>query len=209
MNSAMITATFDSFILVLDPSGDAHHTGRAVQDSYERGISLQYAQALKEHLESSYPHLQAHITRRAGSTAEPYVFATLGNNLQAHLYIHLTFYFDREQATITWYTLHYGDEPTHYKPTLTWCPCDKAHHSCYSKSLEYAHTMYHYFENNHNRAPFKARGVYSLPYKPLLGIQIPAFGIEIGLKKSTMWKDFVGTIASSLEPIITNTMALL
>ena len=36
------------FTIMLDPSGDAKHTGRIINKTFERGISLQCAEVLKK-----------------------------------------------------------------------------------------------------------------------------------------------------------------
>ena len=45
----------------MDPSGDAKNTGRLIEDTFERGISLQFAQKLKE-LELKIETHDEHIT---------------------------------------------------------------------------------------------------------------------------------------------------
>lgn len=38
------------FTLMIDPAGDAKHAGRVIEDSFERGITLQCAEKLKKML---------------------------------------------------------------------------------------------------------------------------------------------------------------
>ncbi len=41
------TAPREQFTIMIDPAGDAKHTGRLIGDTLERGISLQCAEQLK------------------------------------------------------------------------------------------------------------------------------------------------------------------
>ena len=48
--SITLDATDNPFTIMIDPAGDAKHTGRLIQDTLERGISLQCAEELKKNL---------------------------------------------------------------------------------------------------------------------------------------------------------------
>ena len=46
---------------MIDPSGDAKHTGRVIQDTFERGITLQCAEALKKELNSAMTGVERNL----------------------------------------------------------------------------------------------------------------------------------------------------
>ena len=46
------------------------------------------------------------------------------------------------------------------------------------------------------------KGVYKIPFKPLIGIKAPAIGLEIGLKNRSDWHQYLEPLAENLLLIL-------
>ncbi|HEX4069105.1 MAG TPA: hypothetical protein VHX42_03330, partial [Candidatus Babeliales bacterium] len=109
----VITYTFAvrekvQFIVVLDPAGDVKQVGRRIGDSFERGLTLQCAEKIKEIIEERAPHIKVIITRMPGDTVYDLQNATLANRLQTHLFVNLNFYYTQEtKPTMYMYQFSY------------------------------------------------------------------------------------------------------
>src|SRR5579859_5868722 len=70
------------FSIMLDPAGDAQITGRIIDDSYERGITLQLCEDIKKQLEADHPkNTRIVLTRFPGETIDPLQNANFANRL--------------------------------------------------------------------------------------------------------------------------------
>ena len=76
-----------AFTLLLQPAGNTRHPGRSIHGSYERGLSIQLAEQLKEILERKNPTLHIIIPRFGGQTVEPLEHATVANRLSVDAYV--------------------------------------------------------------------------------------------------------------------------
>ena len=72
-------------IVVLDPAGDAKRTGRRIGDSFERGLTLQCAEKIKEIIEARSSHIKVVITRMPGDNVYDLQNASLSNRIHADL----------------------------------------------------------------------------------------------------------------------------
>ena len=95
----------------IDPSGDAKRTGRQIGDNFERGLTLQCAEKIKELVEQLAPHIKIIITRMPGDVVYDLQNASLSNRLNADLYINLNFYHCHEtKPTLFLYQFSYGND---------------------------------------------------------------------------------------------------
>ena len=122
--------SYDQFTIMIDPAGDAKHTGRLIVDTLERGISLQCAEQLKSKLTGLYKNIRVILTRVPGETIQPLQNASFANRLNVDLYVSLYFYHESQTpAHITLY--HYVENPItdfwHKSHPLLFYPLDQAH----------------------------------------------------------------------------------
>lgn len=87
------------FTLMIDPTGDGAYAGREIQDSFERGITLQCAQELKKQLTDHFANIRVILTRAAGETIQPMHNALFSNRLQAQLYLRIGFYHEPDMPS--------------------------------------------------------------------------------------------------------------
>src|SRR5205807_2641706 len=80
------------FTIMLNPAGDAKDAGRSLNDSFERGITLQFCQELKKEIENNYKSVRVVLTRIPGETIEPLLNANFSNRLNADLFLSIHFY---------------------------------------------------------------------------------------------------------------------
>jgi N-acetylmuramoyl-L-alanine amidase len=192
-----------TFTIMLEPSGDAHDTGRMIEDNFERGITLQCAQQVKEILEQRHPHVRVLLTRFPGETLQPLQNANFANRLDIQLYISLHFYAADEPYSHWYiYQFSYGHEITGALPDLAFYPYDRAYLINRTKTALWGTLIHQAAQQASRSVSCTVEGVYAIPFKPLIGIKAPALAFEIGLKSKDDWSTYSTRIADSLEPII-------
>ena len=192
-----------TFSIMLAPAGDAKHTGRQIEDSLERGITLQFAEGLKEKLEELYPNIRVILTRFPGETIHPLQNANFANRLSVDFYLSLHCFPETEtKPRMFLYYFSYGDEFVTAPPQLCFCPYDQAHRINGKITRTWAKTMAKSLQADEFKRLFFFHGVCGLPFKPLIGIKAPALALEVGLKHKTDWQQYVEPIAKSLEGVI-------
>lgn len=203
LSTRMSFATEHQFTLMLDPAGDAQYTGRKVDDSFERGITLQCAQQLKTLIEKKDPTIRIVLTRFPGETIQPLQNANFANRLDVDLYLSIHFY--QEQATkptLFIYTFSYGNELPTRAFDLSFYPYDKAHLISQGTTKQWAHLMKEIFSEPVYKKQCEVKGIFSLPFAPLIGIKAPAIAVEIGLKAKEDWQQYLQPMCDSVISIV-------
>jgi N-acetylmuramoyl-L-alanine amidase len=175
---------------MLDPSGDVAHAGRSINDSFERGLTLQCAEQIKKQLEATHPYIRVVLTRFPGETLQPLQNANFANRLHVDAYISLHFYEEHNpKPELCIFTYAHGQDVVSNKNTqaLSFLPYDQAHLLNAEKTTRYAHLAESILQQQRYQSLFSVRGVFQIPFKPLVGIMAPAFGLEIGLKQTDDW----------------------
>ena len=201
--AAITLPTNTTFSIMIDPAGDAKHTGRQIGDSLERGITLQFSEALKKTLEELYPHLRVILSRFPGETIQPLQNANFANRLDVDFYLSIHFYPEEEtKPNMFLYHFSYGDDFITKRPHLSFCPYDQAHRINGKTTRTWADLIAQTLTTDEHKKLFHFRGTCGLPFKPLIGVCAPAIALEIGLRKKQDWKRYVQPIALSLESIV-------
>ncbi|MBI2353084.1 N-acetylmuramoyl-L-alanine amidase [Candidatus Dependentiae bacterium] len=172
-----------AFTVMIDPCGDAKCTGRVIQDTFERGITLQCAELLKKELNQLAPHIRVVLTRVPGETIQPLQNASFANRLQADLYIRISFYPEIDilpHVSFFQYVTQQTDFWHSYQP-LCFYPVMQAHLIHISLTKKLGLLLNDFFKNSSFNNFFKVQGFFSIPYKPLCGIKAPALAIEAGI----------------------------
>lgn len=202
----VISSTLSSsspFTIMLDPAGDAKHTGRVITDCFERGITLQFCEELKKILEQLLPDIRVVLTRFPGETLQELQNASFANRLQANLYLSIHFYQEHKtKPDLFIYRFSYENLLPSSSQKNHVYPYDKAYipHAPYTQ--KYADQIKQTLVSSSCAKKCTINGVYMLPFKPLIGITAPAIGIEIGLKHKDQWREYLYAIADSLQPIL-------
>ncbi len=192
--------------LMIDPAGDAQYTGRIIDDSLERGLTLQFAEKLKYILENHYPFLRVILTRFSEETLEPLQNAVFANRLNIDFYISIHFYYQPEGISQV-YIYQFLYNPIHdfgYKPSrvLSW----QSYNFAYLPTIQYSKQLGLLFKKalsaSSTHYNYAVRDFFGLPFKPLIGIQAPALALEIGLKNKDDWLRFIDPCLTSLDPLL-------
>ena len=201
-NSALTTTATplpSQCTIVIDPAGDARHTGRIIDETFERTITLQCAQELKQALEQRNPYARVMLTRMPGETVEPLQNATFANRLQADLFISIHCYqetsvtprcslyrFSYNPATDAWYK---KDERLHFVPL----------HLAYQDFAGQSDALINHLQTSLRQSEHHQHYIVeqprACPCEPLLGVHSPAVCIEMGLAKKDDWQLIIRAIA--------------
>jgi len=191
------------FTVMLDPAGDAQYAGRQIEDSFERGIALQFAENLKDELEASYKKVKVVITRFAGETLQHLQNANFANRLDVDLYLSVHFYKEKEiKPQIFLYTFSYNDDFITRNTDLFFYPYDQAHLINKDTTKIWANKIRDFFLQENDISFFDLRGLFRLPFKPLIAVKAPSIGVEIGLRKKDEWKEYIDVFGSMLGEIL-------
>lgn len=193
--------------LMIDPTGDAQKTGRTIADTFERSITLACAQALKDELEKLFQsQLRIIITREPGETTEPLQSATFSNRLRAHLFINLSCYQEpQEPASCALYYFlyhpvtdfwHKNQAKTVFEPYFS-AHCN--HIAVTTTLINKFHTTLSVYRQN---GLFRLEPYRGIPFKPLIGVQAPAIGCEIGVSTAEGWRLLIGPLVDGISHMI-------
>lgn len=195
----------EQFTIMIDPAGDAKHTGRLIQDTLERGISLQCAEQLKMLLTQKFKNVRVILTRVPGETIQPLQNASFANRLGVDLYISLYFYHEAQApGHVTLY--HYIDNPIvdfwHQPGQLALYQVNQAHVLNVKKTQTWGKIFLEILQNKSISKYFQPRGLFGIPFTPLVGIKAPAIAVEVGLKNKHDWQQIIDPLIIGISRII-------
>lgn len=189
--------------IMIDPAGDARYTGRKLEDNFERGVSLQIAEQLKRVIEQQFSHVKIISTRLPGQAATPLQYASFANRLNIDFYLSIHCYHEKEtKPSLYVYQFSYGDTFITKQFDLALIPYNQAHLVNSSRTNVYGQLLRNALASDAYANIYITKGIYKIPFKPLIGITAPAIALEIGLKNNDDWRDYIDPIAASLAPII-------
>lgn len=188
------------FVLLLEASGDSMHPGRSIDDSFESTITFEIAQTIKQLLLAQCPHVKVLLNRTATETVTPLQNANFANRLDVDCYMSIHAFLETEtKPHVYLYQFSYRDDFIAKDSGLSFYPFDKIYMVNQKQTTAWAQQLKQAFEKN---AFWAVKGVYSIPFKPLIGIKAPAIGIEIGLKNKSEWHNYGETIVNGIVGFI-------
>lgn len=195
------SSQYAQFTLILDPAGDAEHAGRIIHDSYERGATLQLCTALKKNIEESIKGVRVILTRIPGEPmAEFLQNANLSNKLDVDLFVSVHMYKEKNITPRLW-LYHMQNEPYFKKQSrqdVVLYPYDKV----WRINIEKTKQLMNIFQDDlRATSSYDIHQPIGMPCKPLLGVQSPAFVLEIGVPAS-LTKELIDPIAHALKEVI-------
>lgn len=195
------------FTLMLDPAGDTQYTGRLIEDSFERGLTLQCAEAMQALIHKRFPGVRVVFTRFPGETQQLLQNANFANRLDVDLYLSILFYPESKPKSQL-FLYYFSNQDAFIAPPSAYAlyPYDKAHLFSLKSTKEIATAIGRILGNKEYSSLFTVHGVYTLPIAPLIGIKKPAITIEVGLKNKDEWKLFIDPIVTSIAPFFENTL---
>lgn len=193
-----------SFTIMIDPVGDAKYTGREIEDTFERVLTLQCAQKLKEIILNNFSDIQVIITRTAGESLTDYQNASFANRMDANLYLAISFYHQPSipnNVAIYYYELNNMDQYHQYDP-FNFYHISQAHLINNRLSQNIAKRCNQIFKDTVYNSYFLPLGSFGIPCMRLYGIKVPAIYIEAGLKNKNDWHYLIEPIISTIKQLI-------
>lgn len=189
--------------IMINPAGDAKHTGRKIDDTFERGITLQYAEQLKKIIEITYPHISVILTRFPGDMVIPLQHANFANRLNVDLYLSIHFYHETGvKPNMYVYRFSYNDDFIIPSQSLAFYSYDQAHLWSSKKTSAWSEHIKQIITQPLYAKKFNVHGVYKLPFAPLIGIKAPAFGVEASLKNKDDWMVYIDPMVKCIGEIL-------
>jgi hypothetical protein len=169
-----------NYILILDPST----ASRQLADSFTKGLTLQFAEQIKQQLEAEYD-IDVVITRAVGLHTSHENHAQLSNRLNANLYLHISF-FQETSVKLQWLIYYHcvGNEYGMQRDTA-FCTNQSAHTQMHTHSIKRAHTMHTTLQKLY--PIFSYMPPVGMPCTLLSGIVAPALMLDIGLHAADDW----------------------
>lgn len=195
------------FTIMLDPAGDSHYAGREIEDYFERGITLQFAEQLKRNLEYILTKVRVILTRFPGEAINPLQNASFANQLEVDLYISIHLFPQKKgpnEISFYYFCTHpitdYWERKT---SELCFIDVHSVHQNSITTSQKWAKEFVSVFTKNYNDY-FKLHTPLGLPFKPLCGIQAPAIAFEAGLLNPQDWQRYIKPLSEGIEKVVTN-----
>jgi hypothetical protein len=178
--------------VMLDPAGDSKNAGRALATCYERSLTLQICEAIKEKIGNLYPTIKITITHKAGEFLTQEHRAQLANKSNANLFVHISCFEDTHiKPHIMCYYNACTDIPYQLKPH-TFIPAHRAHETCFTKTKQYVEQFHAQLKNQHS--VYTLLSPYTIPDARLKYLMIPSFTIEIGVSTAFPWTQCVDVL---------------
>lgn len=166
------------FTLIIEASGDAINPGRTIGNSFENAISFNIAQHIKQ-ISDSTTAAKIYLNRTPTEIITPLANAQFANKLNADLYLSIhCYHHTHAQPRITLYQYSYHEPTIFKKGSLGFIPADKVNGINESQTHKWANELKMCLAGH---AEVVVHGVYKMPFKPLMGIEASAIGIEIGM----------------------------
>jgi hypothetical protein len=185
------------YTIMLSPSGDAHDTGRALSDGFERGITRQCAEKIKLALEEQFD-TRVILSHSAGETISQKQKANFANRLHVDLYISLHACPSDHLGFDTYYYKSDLFIPT-ARPDLALYPTHQSSFIHHNKILNIAQKG---FVDPQHKINYNATTPIGLPIKHLEGIVAPAFAIELHIQKTSDILFYAQSIARGIAHAI-------
>ena len=200
--SLIIKSQCKKLTVMISPAGDAQYAGRTIDNTFERGITLQCVQKLKQELESRNSKIRIVLTRIPGETIQDLQNASFSNRLNVDLYISINFFTLKSgNPSLFLYYFSLNSDAHSWNITannLSFTPYNKAHLENLSLTKTIINNIFQLFDSNYKKI-FTTHKPLGIPFKPLVGIKSPALGIEISLQKNNDWIIFLPALTESIE----------
>lgn len=192
--------------IILDPAGDSHAPGRKLDDSFEHGLTMQCAQNLQKKIKERFPSVRVLLSRTPGESVDYLQHAHFANRLQVDCFIHMSFFQTKNSQHslhIYRYVLNSTDDWHHQNLSqLNLIPVHEAHKLSVTESKRASSLIYNHIAHNPEVHWLTTHQPLAIPYKPLMGIAVPACGIEIGIPTTSSWKTMIPYLADALCSMI-------
>jgi N-acetylmuramoyl-L-alanine amidase len=189
--------------IVLDPAGDARIAGRVIGDSYERSLTFQCMDAVKDYLESRFKSVRVLLTRLPGETLEPLQNVAFANRLKADLYVTVAMYPAKNklyEVSLFYNTSQPGIAACSAERQLALKPYNEGTDQFQYASFCSAAVFERFITETYKHDQLKVFKPLGVPCKSLSGVMAPAVAFELGVRT----KDEVSLSAEYIGHAIEN-----
>lgn len=186
--------------IILDPAGDARYSGRIIEDSYERGVTLFFTQELSKTLKKYLPQSSIIIARAPGEVVEPLRNVSLANQLNADFYCHINFYQEKAPAPhflIAWVSTEGSDQWALPQKSsyLSLIPYHQAYKLQGNRSATIASILKTSLEKTN---PAYVSTLAGIPLAPLMGSIVPSILLDIAIQHKEDVHKLVDPVAQAI-----------
>jgi len=192
--------------ILIDPAGDARIPGRTIQDTFERGITLIFAQKIKTYLEENNPYIRVILSRFPDESIEGLQTAAFANRLNADLFCAFSFY---QQTTPVisidpyFFVYHPTTDfwlkpPTHHELI----PYNKAYICSLQKTALFASNFTYQLAHHDKAVHYIVHDACGAPIRTLVGIKTIALYTEIGISNKEDWVHCIEPIGDAILALI-------
>ena len=194
----LITHNIHALTIMLAPAGTAHAPGRIVHGTFERGLTLQCIEAIKNELHH-IPSLHIRINRTSDATPNTFHHANAANRADIDFFVSVHIYEEKntEHSRILLY--RYAHEQDFVTTRTIFESLHTAHINSRKTTTTWGQNMVDALSSTTSHTPYDVSGVFTLPFKPLVGITIPALSIEIGLHHPDDLTQIATILAKALQ----------
>ena len=200
LNLFLSSFVFANSLVMISPAGNVRNPGRPLDNGYERGVAFNFSERLKSEISERYD-VNCVLTRKIGEDISNLQSVSLANRLGASLYLSINFYYEESiKPKVAIYYLVYNPLKDFAKKNATsFIPVNESHFGSIGKTVEFTGKIYEILsgEEYHNKLDVLAP--VGLPYKPFMGITVPAIAIDIGLNRESMWESLLEPVSDSLR----------
>ncbi len=195
----LLFSSLGAHTLMIAPAGDAKDPGRKLAHGYERGVTLQLAEALKAKLKEH--GVTVHISRSAGEEVPELGAASYANRAGVDKFVSLHVYHAREaKPHIDLFGLVYNPlvDGQLQHDEHAFVPLCEAHFGSVTQSKNFGERVHELLGVKENERLLSCSGLVRMPFKPLCGVVAPAIGVEIGLSSDEQWESLVAPLARAI-----------
>ena len=201
--SILLATNKKKFSIMIDPAGTTRYTGRIIDNTFERGITLQFVQELKKLLEKQIPTCKIMLSRSAGETISELQNAAFSNRLNVDLYLSIHFYQEQGvKPNLYLYQFSYNDEFITSWFDLAFYSYDQAYRANSTRTTQWINAINHELDTDDYKKQFDLKGPFKLPFRPLIGIKASGIALEASLKKNHDWTIYLEPIINGITSII-------
>ena len=188
--------------ILLVPAGDARNNGRGVVHQFESGCTSQLVQELKNELERSNSSVRVLCSHGQGEILQPWHVATMANTLDIDIVLNFHCYHEQgPKPTMTIYEFSYGQDFVNKLTDMSWYGAHQAYLFATQTTGAWASMLVDELTKPPLTTLFAVAGPFKIPFKPLLGVKVPAFGIELSLKDDNGYKEMINPLAQAMSPV--------
>ncbi|MBP7854611.1 hypothetical protein KAZ82_01600 [Candidatus Babeliales bacterium] len=189
------------FTIILDATGDAKHAGRSIGTVFERGLTIQCIQAIKNQIETTHKNIEIITTNDVSNSAHLSASAIFSNRIQPHIYLKLGFYQKLCKPcdwTLYRYSTNKSDELNQKFNPCIFYEINQAHQMNYNITKLLAEQFLQTLQEPTCKIANYSHGLFAIPIQPLYGIQAPCLYFEAGLFQADDWQLFVQPLSNAI-----------